>query len=149
MIARTMFLLVVVVVGLVGADDPATTRGFETLQGTWTLVSSEIRGLKMAIDPSHHNEVIIDGDKLTATRGGKVSHTSTIRIDPSKTAMHMDTIFERDGIRSVGLAIYKLEGDTLTVCSAFEGDERPERFESTEKTSLTVLKKAEPKATAP
>jgi uncharacterized protein (TIGR03067 family) len=140
-------LLFVAVLG--GADEPAKTAEkpeLDKLQGSWSVESAEIRGRKMVFDErTRDDRTVIAGDKVAVMRGGKVSHTSTIRIDPSKSPKQMDTIFVRpDGSATVGQGIYKLEGDTLTICSGFAGDERPERFESTEKTSLTVLKRADP-----
>jgi uncharacterized protein (TIGR03067 family) len=147
MIAGTLMLIFVC--GLVGADEPSKNvekQELEKLQGTWSIDSSEIRGRQRVRDEHNRDDrAVIAGDKLTAMRGGKASHTSTLRIDPSKSPRQMDTIFVRpDGNASVALGIYELEGDKLTVCSATAGSDRPERFESTEKTTLTVLKRADP-----
>lgn len=146
-IAGTLLLLVVG--GLVGADEPAKDekkQALEKLQGTWSIVSSEIRGTKMAIDPTNDDRTVIDGDKVTVTRGGAVSSTTTIRIDPSKSPKQIDiSSVEPDDKTTVAPGIYKQEGDKLTICIAITGGgARPERFEATEKTMLIVLKRADP-----
>lgn len=142
-------LILLFIGGLIGADEPAKNaekQELDKLQGTYSIESVEIRGRKMVRDERNRDDrAVIAGDQLTAMRGGKPSHTSTIRIDPSKSPRQWDNVFVRpDRSATVALGIYKLEGNQLTVCSAFAGGERPERFESNEKNSLTVLKRADP-----
>lgn len=142
--AASLILLVVCSVGM--ADDPpkdAQKQALEKLQGSWQLVSAEIRGRKVVIDAGTNTDrTVIDGEKVTVMRGGRESHSSTIRIDPSKSPGHMDsTHVVRNGVKTVSEGIYKLEGDTLTICASISGEKRPERFESNEKVMLSVLKR--------
>jgi uncharacterized protein (TIGR03067 family) len=145
MTAGTLILLVV---GLAADDAPpqdAAKQELAKLQGAWSIVSVAIGGRAMVPDErSRQWRAVFEGDTLTATGGGQVPHSSTVRIDPTKTPKVMDHAFRRDGRETMTRGIYKLEGDTLTVCSALRDGERPARFEATEETTLTVLKRADP-----
>jgi uncharacterized protein (TIGR03067 family) len=71
----------------------------------------------------------------------------TFTIDAKKSPATLD--FAADGTVGKGLTIagiYKVEGDTLTVCLAI-GDTRPEKFESPAgaRLMLMTLKRAKPK----
>ena len=135
----------IAVVLLIGADAPAqdAKKEVEKLQGDWTLVTVEIKGKVVpAKDATNVRKVTIKGDQWTITGdGGGKGTGSTLKIDPSKDPKTLDLIFKRGEKEVIRRGIYKLEGDTLTVCSANPDAERPKDFKSTEG-RIEVFKRA-------
>jgi uncharacterized protein (TIGR03067 family) len=88
--------------------------------------------------------VVIKGDTMTENLLGK-QQTDRIRIDTSKTPAHFDLTPEKAAGKSDTVrGIFKVEGDTLTLC--FVNDEkdreaRPKDFEPTPNSMIFVLKR--------
>jgi uncharacterized protein (TIGR03067 family) len=144
MIAGALVLLAIG--GFGGTDEPAKDakkEAIDKLQGSYAIVVSEIRGRRMAREGLVSTDrTVFDGDKVIVMRGGKESHRSTIRIDSSKDPMWMDFEFiDPQGRKSVSEGIYKLDGDTLTICTALGGAKRPKVFLSTKENTLGVMKR--------
>ena len=85
----------------------------------------------------------------SATVDDKKAIKFEAKLDPSKSPKEIDiTLLEKfggkDGFRMTG--IYKLDGDTLTVCRTVSPDyERPKEFKVAEGHVLIVFKRAEKK----
>lgn len=96
----------------------------QKILGTWAVESAEVRGQKL---PEEKLKVI----KVTFTPEGKWSRKGdkeeegTYKLDPAKNPKEVTiTTNERD----TELGIYKLDGDTLTVCLEANSNERPTEF---------------------
>jgi RNA polymerase sigma factor (sigma-70 family) len=115
----------------------------ENIQGTWKAVSAKING--KVNDPENvvkRMEIVITADKITV-RIGDQSHESIYKIDPEAKPKTIDMVPQGGG-GATELGIYKLEGDTLTIChNNANNKERPKEFESKEgsNTLLIVLKR--------
>src|SRR5262245_20247721 len=90
----------------------------------------EIEGVKASPEQFKDARLVCDGDRFTMTSGG-VTFKGTFKLDVSKTPKQFDAVFT-DGPEKgkTALAIYKLEGDTYTVCIAMTDKERPKEFVS-------------------
>jgi uncharacterized protein (TIGR03067 family) len=83
---------------------------------------------------------VVDGDHVTWKRDGKPFAGTTIKLDskanPSTIDVTPDGGADRD--RAV-LGIYRLEGDTLTICMAAAQADRPNAFESPAGSKRSVM----------
>src|SRR5262245_16705066 len=101
-----------------------------SLQGEWAMVSMETRGTKAADTQVKRYRLTIKGDKWIVSSGqrkGGEPAGSTMVIDPSKQPKTLDL----KASRTTSKGIYKLEGDTLTLCRVTGKGERPKEFKTT------------------
>jgi uncharacterized protein (TIGR03067 family) len=112
-------LAVLCVVFLLGADTKDDgKKDAEKLQGKWVVKSAERGGKAVDLDKEEHvpKSITIKGDTFTMdTKNGE--HKGSFKVgreDKLKTIdMTPDDPNEKDRVLK---AIYRLEGDTLTIC---------------------------------
>jgi uncharacterized protein (TIGR03067 family) len=119
----------------------------DKLQGEWSVVSMERAEGKLDDEALKKSKLVIKGDMWLATTNGRESGVST-QLDESKTPKEIDfTGPDPSGKEATVKAIYKLDGDTLTVCrrTFSAGGDRPKEFEAGDGLVLTVYKRTEKK----
>jgi uncharacterized protein (TIGR03067 family) len=115
--------------------------------GEWVTETAVAGGMEKKVRAGS-GLVLTAGGRMEMTEGGiNQKLEGTFTIDARKSPATLD--FAADGTVGKGLTIagiYKVEGDTLTVCLAI-GDTRPEKFESPAgaRVMLMTLKRAKPK----
>jgi uncharacterized protein (TIGR03067 family) len=121
---------VLVVSFLVAAEvaDPSK-KDLEQLQGDWACESMEIGGQKFADDDARAYFRTIKGDTYAVNRFTKVAGKGTIKLDATKNPRTIDSTPDGGKVPPVA-GIYKLEGDTLTLCTAPPGKPRPTKFDT-------------------
>ena len=129
---------------LVAADakDDAVKKDMDALQGKWQLVSMQRDG--EAVDVSKDACRVITGDKYELTLRPGLTIKGTYKIDPSTKPKKMETTASNGPYKDQEiLGIYEIDGDTLKICYAPPGKERPTEFKSKEGAGciLTVHKK--------
>jgi RNA polymerase sigma factor (sigma-70 family) len=110
--------------------------------GTWAYVSVEVGGQKVPEEEVKGAKLVFAAEgKFTADKGKGKKMTGTYRLGPAKSPKEITTTTD-DGKTHLG--IYKLDGDTLTVCMPEEdGAARPTELVSKVGTRvvLVVLKR--------
>ena len=116
----------------------------KAIQGTWTIMSAEMRAEKKA--DLVGGTFTFAGDRVTIRVKGKAAATEgAFKLDPEAKPKRLD--ITPTGKEKPLLGIYMLDGDTLTVCMADKPEEdRPAKFETKaeRKVALLVLKRAKP-----
>src|SRR5262249_30534152 len=127
---------VCLLVGALGARGGDAKK--EKLEGTWAVVSGEKGGEKAPEGELEGVKIIIAGDKMTFQQGGK-DQEGSIKLDPGKKPKEIDITRGEKTARG----IYELTGDTLKLCVAFTGSDRPTQFktEAGAQVMMLVLKR--------
>jgi uncharacterized protein (TIGR03067 family) len=119
----------------------ATTggSGYPTPDGAYLITSMEMEGEKLpedhfARDAESERAIKFSGNTMTTNKGGK-DNTIDVMYDTSKTPAHITTTETMpSGKTETANGIYKIEGDTLTICMAKGGEgkdgERPKEFKT-------------------
>ncbi|HEY1186229.1 MAG TPA: TIGR03067 domain-containing protein [Gemmata sp.] len=124
-----------------GAVAPAS------LEGGWKIVVMESAGEKNMIPAGKAtNKIRATATQLIATTAGGKDDPLNYKLDPSKTPHEIDlTETDEKGKRLALYGIYKLEGDTLTICVVESENpaDRPKEFKTSKesKARIMVLKK--------
>jgi uncharacterized protein (TIGR03067 family) len=136
----TRAVLPFAVVLLIAADEPAkdVKKELDKLQGEWTMVSMETRGRKFPDEEVGRYKLTIKDDQWIVTSGSQETKQA-IKIDPSKDPKTLDLTFKVGDQERLSRGIYKLEGDTLTLCRTQGERERPKEFKTTNETAIVVV----------
>ncbi len=146
-----ILILVVVAPTVSAADKPSTReaarKDLAALQGTWSLVAMETEGDAVGADEFKGWHVVYDGDTVTLHSDTEVRRHGIITLDPTRKPKAINT-WDQDGPyddRTVP-GIYELKGDSLKLCFARPGDERPTEFTTKKGTGflLAVYERRKP-----
>src|SRR5262245_31934843 len=99
------------------------------IQGKWKIESGMKGGKPLPDEIVKSGIVEFDGNKIKSTAkvdGKEQTHEMTFKLDPTKKPKAIDV----DMNGKPGLGIYKLDGNTLTICHGEDDDPRPTEFES-------------------
>jgi uncharacterized protein (TIGR03067 family) len=112
------------------------------LQGTWITVTRIAGGGVM-----RNHTAVIAGDRVKYLLNGEVRTEWAITLDATKKPGVFDQrkVGGRVGLGEVMPGIYRLEGDTLTICYRQNGTERPANFDGSQRDNwLDVMKRQKP-----
>jgi len=116
-------------------DPPkAPAEAEHPLVGEWIL-DSHISSGKRLPDPG--DTFILTKDRWVIVNKGARTE-SLLAVDTKKDPRHIDVWVPTQGEENRARGIFKLEGDTLTVCYTL-GPDRPIRFESPPKSGLALI----------
>jgi RNA polymerase sigma factor (sigma-70 family) len=120
------------------AGEPAAPTDRDRLQGTWQAVSASVAGQKIPDDRVRGCRVQFKGDIVSLTLDNDLAE-GTFILDISRKPKAIDLELEGG---SGGAGIYRLDGDTLTVCAADRpAHPRPTDFEAGAQRVLLVFKR--------
>jgi uncharacterized protein (TIGR03067 family) len=138
----TLLLLVVLAVGFAPAPfrraaRPKKEGDLDRMQGTWAVVERRYAGNVLKVENA---QVTLRGSRWHFVFNGEVRSRWDVRLDPTTAPRSLD-YFSADGNpTSVLPAIYRLDGDTLTVCYT-QGKDRPTGFDNQNGHWSMVLKR--------
>src|SRR5262245_21324225 len=112
------------------AKQKAIAAELQKLDGTWQPVFMVYDGEPIT-EGLAEDEVTFKDGRVTVTRNGKVFAECISTVDPEKSPKTVDELRVSGPLKGTTCyGIYKLEGDTFTVCYAFAANSRPGVFES-------------------
>jgi uncharacterized protein (TIGR03067 family) len=99
--------------------EQATREDRERLQGTWALVTMVVDGRELGDGEGKETyQLTFEEDRYAISTGGRTRTRGAYRLDAARSPKALDTIpSEGEEAGRTRLGIYKLEGDTLTVCA--------------------------------
>jgi uncharacterized protein (TIGR03067 family) len=143
------------------ARKEAIRKELEKLEGTWKVLSREVKRTNTPAEEVKDLQLTIKGDRWTMTHSRGVDK-AIIKIDPAQEPKTIDWTFTALGAmgktlkppagrKIVSRGIYKLvytegDGETLTVCRVDQPRvARPKEFKTTENAGLLFVFKRESK----
>src|SRR5579859_4664880 len=130
------------------AAKPDADKELAKFDGTWVVTAVEISGNKIPEGDLQKapSRVAIQGRHWLLKAPGR-EETGSFTVDEAKEPKQMD-VKPVDGPNAgkTFQAIYQLEGDTMTVCYAAPGQDRPATFETKDKPGywMNVYKREKP-----
>jgi uncharacterized protein (TIGR03067 family) len=105
-------------------------KDLDLLQGIWTVTTLEIDGEKVSPDVYGNATVVIKGSRFTSEGMGDI-YQGTVELDASANPRRIDMKFDAGPEKgNTNPGIYKLAGDSWTLCLATRGKKRPSSFKS-------------------
>jgi uncharacterized protein (TIGR03067 family) len=134
---------------LVGADDAESARDLAAMQGSWTMVSSEVNGESTSDQVDVMGRLSVTDDRYATTRDGRQT-SYTFRLESSSDPKAIELAIENGPAKGqIIKGIYKLNGELFTVCHGLTPrDDRPVEFSTGAESghTLIVWRRAEPRA---
>ncbi|MCH7725039.1 MAG: TIGR03067 domain-containing protein [Planctomycetes bacterium] len=129
--------------GTANAEADAAKEDLASLQGGWQLISLRVDGKALPKEEVKKTKLTFKGNKASHPgRNGKIEE-GTFKLDPSKRPKAIDMISGGDKGKPL-LGIYSIDGDSLKLCVAKLGVERPTEFKAGKDVVFMVLKREKP-----
>ena len=111
------------------------------LQGKWTVTAHEHGGMKTPAKKLANLTLEIKDARMITHEGDNLKEgTTIIAIDPKAKPATLDLkVDTSDDAGKVVKAIWKRSGDTLTICVAEPGKDRPTEFEGKKDSGHTLM----------
>jgi uncharacterized protein (TIGR03067 family) len=117
------------IVGAPAKKDPAAKEP-PTLVGDWLAETGVMGGKPENPPPGSTITFLADGKLTMKEGGGGAAEVGTYKADAKKDPAEIDISPEGAGKGPTLAGIYKIEGDTLTLCFTLTGADRPKAFTS-------------------
>jgi len=132
-----VFVLTLCACSVAWSDD--TAKDDKKMEGTWLPTSAKLGDMDFPDEVRKTIKLVIKEGEYTVTVGEQKDH-GTVKFDSSAKIKTMDVVgTEGPNKGKTILAIYELDGDTLTICYDLSGKNRPSKFETQPKTQLFLV----------
>lgn len=129
--------------GFVSPEEPKddlTKAELARHQGVWATMTFEHEGQKGTDDVVKSVMREVSGDHVVWRRNGKPFSGSSITLDIKAIPKSIDVVPDGAQVQDkLVRGIYKLDGDTLTICMAEPGQPRPKEFKASKETHNTLM----------
>jgi uncharacterized protein (TIGR03067 family) len=134
-----MFSSLILLLYLAHAPQPG--NDLKKLEGNWLMAEMEHGGKKTPAKQLAKMALEVSGNKITTRESGEITEEAVISSmdGKSKPAAFDLKITSGSDSGKVVKGIYKLDGDTLTICVAEPGKDRPEAFAGKVGTGHTLM----------
>ena len=113
-----------------GQKPDAAAAGMKALAGKWKVEKAEMSGID-AIDIYKGLTIEITETAKYTVVLGELRDSGKLTIDPSRKPAEMDITGTNGPNKDKTIkSIYKLDGDTLTICYTIADGDRPTKFET-------------------
>jgi uncharacterized protein (TIGR03067 family) len=134
-----IFLGIAIVLGAPTVKDPPK-KDPPSIVGEWVLESMTLAGMAVPAPEAAKLTFTKEGKCVSVDKAGGKPDESSYTVDSKKEPKEID-IKESAGMRDMTMSgIYKIEGDTLTICLAIMG-ERPKALAVNDKNSILIVLK--------
>lgn len=99
----------------------------------------EVKGVQSSTDAVNGLRLKVDGDKWLVTAGQKLTMNATFQVDQTKEPRAIDFVQLIGRHETSSTGIYKLDGDTLTVCRSAGYKDRPKEFKTARDAFILVV----------
>jgi uncharacterized protein (TIGR03067 family) len=118
---------------------PLWADDLKAMEGKWMIEKAEANGEQIDQESLKDITVTIKGDHFELLVKD-TKDAGTIKLDETQKPKTMDaTDTEGDDVGKVTKAIYEVSGDTLRVCYAMDGGERPKEFATKPESHLLLV----------
>ncbi|HUR52835.1 MAG TPA: TIGR03067 domain-containing protein [Gemmataceae bacterium] len=138
---RSILALVLLSVpaALVADDKKPADADAKAMVGKYGVMKAELGGKDLTEPLKVLKFEITEGGKYTASHGEEID-AGTFTLDPTKTPKTMDVKPTGGPLKGkLVKAIYKLDGDILTICYDHNAGDRPTAFESKPDTTTLLV----------
>ena len=109
------------------------------MEGSWNATSVVRNTNELPAEKLKDLQIVFRGGRFAFKQGDKTLSEGTFGLDPIKALRTIDLATKgADGKEQITLAIYELTEDTLRICGAQPGGERPSEFAAVDGSGHTL-----------
>ena len=136
---RILFLALSLTLAAADPKEDPGKKDLAAMQGDWACDRMERDGMKFPDEAAQAYFRTVKGKAYTVYRFKKAVGKGTFTLDATKSPRQIDlTLGDGPAKGKTVLGIYKIDGDTLTLCYGGPGGKRPAEFATKEKSGHTL-----------